>query len=34
MAELISGRIPRMNFNFYGFDAGRRGYAREAALSA
>jgi hypothetical protein len=29
MAELISGRTPRMNFRFYGFDAPRRGYQEE-----
>jgi D-amino-acid dehydrogenase len=34
MAELISGRMPRMNFDFYGFDAAQRGSARETALSA
>jgi D-amino-acid dehydrogenase len=30
MAELISGRTPRMNFRFYGFDAPRRGYQEES----
>jgi D-amino-acid dehydrogenase len=34
MAELISGRTPRMNFRFYGFDAPARGYEGEAALNA
>jgi D-amino-acid dehydrogenase len=33
MAELISGRQPRMNFRFYGFEAPRRGYEAEGELS-
>ena len=32
MAELISGRMPRMNFAFYGFERRQRGF--EEALSA
>jgi D-amino-acid dehydrogenase len=35
MAELISGRTPRMNFRFYGFDAPKGGFAdSELALDA
>jgi D-amino-acid dehydrogenase len=33
MAELISGRTPRMNFRFHGYDVPRAGYAGEAELS-
>jgi D-amino-acid dehydrogenase len=33
MAELISGRQPGMNFNFYGFDKGERRYAGELSLN-
>ncbi|HZN48391.1 MAG TPA: FAD-dependent oxidoreductase, partial [Ramlibacter sp.] len=32
MAELISGRTPRMNFGFYGFDQPARGYEGELSL--
>lgn len=32
MAELISGRTPRMNFRFHGFDAPRGGYQEEGEL--
>lgn len=30
MAELISGRLPRMNFNFHGFEQPRREFSEEA----
>lgn len=33
MAELISGRQPRMEFRFYGFEPARPGYAAEGELS-
>lgn len=33
MAELISGRQPRMNFGFYGFEAPAHGFAAEGELS-
>jgi D-amino-acid dehydrogenase len=33
MAELISGRTPRMNFRFHGFESARGGYADGAELS-
>jgi D-amino-acid dehydrogenase len=33
IAELISGRQPRMNFRFYGFGARRRGHEAEGELS-
>jgi hypothetical protein len=33
MAELLSGRQPRMNFRFYGFEAPRGGVPAEAELS-
>ena len=30
MAELIDGRMPRMNFRFFGFEPVRGGYGEEA----
>lgn len=33
MAELIAGRMPRMNFGFYGYEQPERGYAGEGELS-
>jgi D-amino-acid dehydrogenase len=33
MAELIGGRMPRMNFGFYGFERAERGYEVEGELS-
>jgi D-amino-acid dehydrogenase len=33
MAELISGKMPRMNFNFYGFDPRERAHDAEHELS-
>ncbi len=33
MAELISGRQPRMAFNFYGFDKGSRRFAEQGEFS-
>ena len=33
MAELISGRMPRMKFGFYGFEPRKTGPVGEAELS-
>lgn len=33
MAELIAGRMPRMNFGFYGYEQPERGYVGEGELS-
>ena len=33
MAELISGRQPRLDFRFYGYEQPRQGYAAEGELS-
>jgi D-amino-acid dehydrogenase len=33
MSELISGRMPRMEFRFYGFDEAHGGYGADAELS-
>ncbi len=33
LAELIVGRMPRMNFRFHGFEQPTRGYEGEAELS-
>jgi D-amino-acid dehydrogenase len=33
MAELISGRMPRMAFNFYGFEQGRQRFADQGEFS-
>ena len=33
LAELISGRMPRMNFRFHGFDPVAHGFQGEGELS-